>query len=628
MAQVKKIDSNFTGLRFAVESNQVGVLPALPVWYPAEPNSYTKFGASVKTKARNPINDGRQRKKGVIVDLDALAEYEMDLTEDNTQVMMSSFLFANPRTKAELAVGAVSGAGYAPAAGGAAYYAGNLLFAKGFTLNPNNGLAKVTGTPTGVLVATTAATVAETSTGGIISRVGHEFAASVATIDVSGPLPKLVISGIAAASGALTSTGNFADGNTVTVGGRTYTLQAVLTNVDGNVKIGATAALSLTNLVNAINANGLGVPGTDYALATTANGVVTAATTSTVLTATAVVAGTTGNVIASTVTGTANTWGAATLSGGTGRSLKELGLTVGEWLCLGDDGAGQSFANQSNNGLKRVRAITDNSFSFDKSTLLMVTDAGTGKTLRIFCGRVVKNEVGANIHRQTLQFERTLGAPDDSSSAVQAEYITGCVANTFDLSIKTADKLNLKLGFMARDQETVTAVQGLKAGLRPVLQESDAYNSSSNVARLSLAAIDPTTATPTDLFAFLLDLDLSIKNNVKANKAVKFLGSFDNSAGIFEVDAKMTAYFSTVDAIRQVRQNGDVTLDITFAQANKGLTFDLPLVSLASDGANVKQDTAIEIPITSAAATGSKLDVNLNHTLLVQYWDYLPTLAA
>jgi Phage tail tube protein len=52
-----------------------------------------------------------------------------------------------------------------------------------------------------------------------------------------------------------------------------------------------------------------------------------------------------------------------------------------------------------------------------------------------------------------------LGAPDDSSTAVQAEYITGCVANTFDLNIKTADKITAKLGFMARDQETRTALE-------------------------------------------------------------------------------------------------------------------------------------------------------------------------
>jgi hypothetical protein len=631
MTAVNKIDSNFTGLRFAVEAS-AGVLPATPVWLVAEPNSYDKFGAAIKTKARNPINDGRQRKKGVTVDLDAEAGFEMDLTQDNTPILMASFMFAQPRTNIELASPNVtaSGATFNPAAGGASYFAGNLLFAKNFTQTLNNGLAKVSGTPTASLVGVTKTLVDENGSSGIISRVGNEFAASVATIDVSGPLPKLVVSGIVTAAGTLTSTGNFVDGNTVTVGGKTYTLQAVLTNVDGNVKIGATAALSLVNLKNAINLNGLGVPGTDYAAAMTVNANVTVVSfTASTIVVNAKIWGTSGNAIATTVTGALNTWGGATLSGGTGRSLLELGLSPGWWVCIGDDGAGFFFANAVNNGLKRLRYQDNTSFTFDKSTENMVTDAGTAKTIRIFFGRIIKNEVGSNIVRQTLQFERTLGAPDDASpTQIQSEYITGCVANDFELHVKTADKITAKLSFLARDQETRTGITGVKAGTRPVLQDSDAYNSSSHVVRLNLAKVDQTTANPADLFAFLLDLNLSIKNNVKANKAVKFLGSFDNSAGTFEVDAKMTAYFSTVDAIASVRANTDVTLDLTFGQNNKGFTIDLPLVSLATDGADVKQDEAIKLPIQSAAATGSKIDTNLNHTLLLQYWDYLPTLAA
>jgi hypothetical protein len=53
------------------------------------------------------------------------------------------------------------------------------------------------------------------------------------------------------------------------VGGKEYTFQTALTNVDGNVKIGATIVATLTNLFNAINLTG--TPGTDYATAMTVN---------------------------------------------------------------------------------------------------------------------------------------------------------------------------------------------------------------------------------------------------------------------------------------------------------------------------------------------------------------------
>jgi hypothetical protein len=65
----------------------------------------------------------------------------------------------------------------------------------------------------------------------------------------------------------LTATGQPANGNTVTIGSKVYTFQTVLTNVDGNVFIGATLAISLANLLAAMNL-GAG-SGTAYAAATT-----------------------------------------------------------------------------------------------------------------------------------------------------------------------------------------------------------------------------------------------------------------------------------------------------------------------------------------------------------------------
>lgn len=119
------------------------------------------------------------------------------------------------------------------------------------------------------------------------------------------------------ATGTLTATANFADTETVTTGTKTYTFQTVLTNVDGNVLIGATASLSLDNLIAAINL-GAG-SGVVYAAATTANGFVSAlAGAGDTMDLTALLAGTAGNVIATTETAANASFGAATLTGGAG----------------------------------------------------------------------------------------------------------------------------------------------------------------------------------------------------------------------------------------------------------------------------------------------------------------------
>lgn len=117
------------------------------------------------------------------------------------------------------------------------------------------------------------------------------------------------------ASGTLTLTATPLNGETVTIGAKTYTFQTVLTNVDGNVLIGATASTAINNLYAAITL-GSGA-GTTYAAATTAHPTVFASTpTGLTLFVYALIGGPGGNLIATTETLSNGSFGAATLLGG------------------------------------------------------------------------------------------------------------------------------------------------------------------------------------------------------------------------------------------------------------------------------------------------------------------------
>lgn len=634
MAQVNKIDSNQTELRYAEETT-VGVLPGTPTWVQLDPNEYDDFGGEIVTVARNPINSGRQRKKGVVVDLNADGGFTIDLTPD-VQDLMQGFMFADLRRKSELSVANVDGTNndYEPASGGTGYHVGDLLFAKGFTQSANNGLKVVTSPITSTSVPVTdTGLVAEVGASGIISRVGFEFASGNVVVDTTGNYAKLTNT-LTAAFRSLTLSGVANNNETVTIGSTVYTFKTALTGgtTPFEVLIGANAAASVANLVAAINA--AAGAGTTYGTGTTAHPDVTAIDDiGDVVTVTAKVGGIDGNDIVTTETMTNGAWGGATLSGGVGRSFSKLGIVPGEWVCVGDDAVGTSFATAANNGLKRVKsttgAPTSSELLIDKSSLAMVNDTGTGKTIRLVFGRVLKNETGTLVKRRSYQLERSLGAPDDAlPTQVQSEYLTGSIANEFKLNVEQADKVTAELSFMSRDHETRTGAQGLKSGNRPTPTDSDAFNATSHVRRLRLALIDAASEAPTDLFAFVMDLSISINNNVSANKAVKFLGAFDNTAGTFEVDAEMQAYFANVSAVQAVRNNSDATLDLTFGQDKKGITVDMPLVSIGNARANVEQDEPIMLPIENAAATAAKYDPNMNHTLLLVFWDYLPDLAS
>lgn len=167
-----------------------------------------------------------------------------------------------------------------------------------------------------------------------------------------------------AASGVLTLTGQPLNTETVTIDTKVYTFQTTLTNVDGNVLIGASASASLDNLIAAITL-GAGA-GTTYAAATTLHPTVTAAAgAGDTMDATAKVKGTGGNTIATTETLTNGSWGAATLAGGgtttTGLSPKSVNVKL------------------TYDGL--VRAFTPQALAAGTLTLDAAADAGDGAFL-------------------------------------------------------------------------------------------------------------------------------------------------------------------------------------------------------------------------------------------------------
>jgi len=193
MTQVNKINGNVTGLSIAEEAS-LGVLSS-PVWVPLEPNGYSDFGGELTLLSRNPINPSRQRKKGVITDLDASAGWGTDLTQENMQDLLQGFMFASSRFKDLLDVTSVDTGDttddFEPASGGDSYVANDLLFAKGFTVDAVNGLHLVTGVPAAATIPVTSSLPALAGEAGTVKRVGFQFATGDAVIDVSGTYPAL-----------------------------------------------------------------------------------------------------------------------------------------------------------------------------------------------------------------------------------------------------------------------------------------------------------------------------------------------------------------------------------------------------------------------------------------------------
>jgi hypothetical protein len=580
------IDSNVTGLRFAWE-RCLKKLSANPIWKVLEPNSYSDFGATITTTARNPINPSRSRKKGSVTDMDAQGGFNQDLTQNNLTELIQAFFFANARergTTASLVFGdsPVSGvadtvneytfanlraATMAVAVAGAGYKVGDLL------------------TVAGAAVRAAVAYVSAVNGSGGVTAVAIDDAGLYAAFPAS---PAATTGGTGAGctltltSGALTA---FVAGQVVLASGFSSTanngLKTVVSLTGGVLEVTEALVTEAAPPADAkLQAVGFDFDAGDVDLEL--NGGLVRLTTAIV-------------------------------------DLTTLGIIPGEWIFLGGDAAASRFTN--NYGFARASVVTEDYIEFDKVEWENPTaEAGAGKTIRVWFGTIIRNEPDpALILHKPVQLERTLGQDTDGT---MSEYLTGATANEMTLNVTQAALCTVDLSFVACDHEPRTGLQGLKTGARPALLAEDAFNTTDHFARIKLSVIDPVSANPKPLFGHCTDITLSINNNVSPNKAVGTLGAFATTAGTFEVGGEMTAYFTSIDGPRAVRNNYDVTVDYILVKGNAGMLWDIPLLALGNGIVTVEQDQPVNLPLETNAA-----ESKFGHTLLMQSFAYLPDIA-
>lgn len=304
--------------------------------------------------------------------------------------------------------------------------------------------------------------------------------------------------------------------------------------------------------------------------------------------------------------------------------MTTLGLIPGEWIWVGGDATPNTFAN--NKGFARVGSISATAITFDDTDWAPVNEAGTGKTIQIFFGTVIKNERAGLIKRRSYNIERTLGESElaENPGDSQAEYLEGAVCNELTLNIPTADKFNADLTFVACDNTYRTGAAGdkVKEGTRIPSLGEDALNTSSDVYRIKMAVLDPATSKPTPLFGFVTEATTSINNGITPNKAVGVFGAADTSAANFVVGGNVTAYFTSVAACRAIRNNADVGLSTILTRGNAGMVFDIPLLGLGGGRLAVEKDAPITIPLEPAGAENK-----YGYTMMYVNFPYLPNAA-
>lgn len=297
--------------------------------------------------------------------------------------------------------------------------------------------------------------------------------------------------------------------------------------------------------------------------------------------------------------------------------LRTLNLVPGQSIWIGGDSPASQFA--SDGGFARVRSVSETTIVLDKTERVFTADAGVSKTIQLFFGDVLKNELGPLIKKKSYQFERTTGEDEDG---VMSEYTVGAMCNQLTLNLATKSIISGSLRFVATNHQPRTGEQGVKSGSRPDLEIQPAFNTTSDFFNVDLHVTEEGESHPVPLFAHVTDMTIDINNGLTPAEAMGVMGALDVSLGDFAVSGSIEAYFTNMESVKAVRNNADVSLSLSLTKNNGGSVWDMPLLGLGGGQLNVVKDEKIKIPLTYDAARGA-----LNHTLMLTQFHYLPNSA-
>lgn len=318
-----------------------------------------------------------------------------------------------------------------------------------------------------------------------------------------------------------------------------------------------------------------------------------------------------------------------TLTLDTDATSGDFTLIPGEWVYLPKTGQMPStvtaggFAN--NGGYARVLRVDNSSptakvIYFDKTSWTPVNEAAVG-AIHILFSMTIRNEEDMDlIIQRSYQFERTLGRDADG---IQSEYSIGAVANELTLNLETASLLNVDIGYIAMRNDERTGAEGLKPGTRPDdMTSRAAINTSTDIASINLSLLDSVTGLPVkQLFTYCTDATMAIANGVTARKAIGNLGGISMGVGDFVGSGSVTAYFTTVEAVRAIRQNSDVSMDIIVAAYSQAQVWDIPQLTLSNGAIAVEKDEAVTIPLDI-----NGVESKFGFTMQYSYFAYVPSI--
>lgn len=273
-------------------------------------------------------------------------------------------------------------------------------------------------------------------------------------------------------------------------------------------------------------------------------------------------------------------------------------LVVGKWIKIGGTGAGFRFATAACNGWARIVAVAAGKLTLDNLPAGWTTDAGTGKTLRVFVGDQLKN--GVETLGQTLE----RGYLGQQTPTYIAE--AGMVVGQMEWQFPWDDKATWTATFMG-----MTGGQGTTAlDASPDAATTNVVMAAGvNVGRI--AENGAVISGPN----YVRSMSLSVQNNLRAKGAIRGdgnVGPVDIGKGKFNVSVTAETYFGSNALLTKLFAGTPTNINARIAKNGQALIFGVPRITFGEGSPNASgEDQDVMLSLTATASRDSLTDAHL-----------------
>lgn len=260
------------------------------------------------------------------------------------------------------------------------------------------------------------------------------------------------------------------------------------------------------------------------------------------------------------ITATASGLGSSSLD------FTTLGIVAGEWLKIGGATSGLQFATAALNGWARISAVAANAITFDIFPTGWTTDSGTGKTVQVFFGDVLRN----GTTQRTFSFERQ----QQDLTSPSYELFKGEEISTMNVSMQASEIITCSFDTIGRGASVSTTrssgATDVAAPTYPVL------NAAANIGQLMEGGAVVTAS-------YLTELGFELNNNLAGQRAIGSLSNVGIRNGEIALGGALRAYFNDTSLLSKVINDTETSIMFKAGQATdnrNAYVFDIPRVKL------------------------------------------------